>query len=91
MTTPPSSETPNLFDVLCDRLEALSPKHIADTAKPFALVYGESALEWFASFAEAAKSARARFEPETYAIGNPIAEPDYVPMVFVRQPLSDAR
>jgi hypothetical protein len=78
-------EMPDLFDRLCDRLDMLSSSDVADNSRPFALVYGESHIEWFVSFKDAARSARDRFDPETYAIGSPVAPPEYVPMVFVHQ------
>jgi hypothetical protein len=90
MVTPDNNEASDLFDVLCERVEALSPTDVQDFAKPFALVFGESSFEWFGSFAEAAVSARQRFAPETYVISNPLAEPDYVPMVFVQQPFANS-
>jgi hypothetical protein len=78
----------SVFDRQCDALNALTNADIPDTAKPFAVIHGEKPVAWFANFIEAGHFARTRFEPETYAIGNPLAETDFLPMFFVRQPLA---
>jgi hypothetical protein len=77
-----------VFDSACEALNALTPQDVPDQARPFAVVHGTTPVAWFASFPEAGVFARARFAPETYAIGNPLAEPDFLPMFFVQQPLA---
>jgi hypothetical protein len=88
MSQMPSDPASDLFDRLCDRLEALKGADAPDRRRTVALVHGEASVDWFASFADAARHAREHLAPETYAIGDPTAEPDYVPMVFVRQPMA---
>lgn len=84
-----NGDAPDRFDVLCDRLEAISATDVPDRSCSFALVFGDSGIEWYPTFAEAARNGRERFEPESYAIGDPTAQPEYVPMVFVRAPIAD--
>ena len=76
------------FDRQCEALNALSPGDIPDRTKPFAVVHSERPVAWFASFPDAGAFARVRFEPETYAIGDPSAGPDFLPMFFVQKPIA---
>ena len=80
-------ENERAFNRQCDVLNALTLKDIPDRSKPFVVVHGERAVAWFANFGDAGRYARGQFEPESYAIGDPSAEPDFLPMFFVQQPL----
>ena len=71
------------FDRQCDVLNALTVSDIPDQTRPFAVVHSESPVAWFATFPDAGECARAQFEPDTYAIGDPSAAPDFLPMFFV--------
>ncbi len=75
------------FDRQCNVLNMLIASDIPDRTRPFVVVHGESPVAWFATFSDAGAFARDKFEPETYAIGDPSAAPDFLPMFFVQQPL----
>lgn len=81
-------EAEEAFDFVCERLNALNGADIPNHAAPFALVHGKQPVEWFSDFQAATTFGRQHFEPETYAIGNPSSEPDFLPMFFVQKPLT---
>jgi hypothetical protein len=76
------------FDRECEALNALTFADVPDRATPYAVVHGTHPVGWFASFADANRYARQRFEPETYAIGNPLNGPDFLPVLIVTHPMA---
>jgi hypothetical protein len=81
-------ETDAVFDRVCQALNALRPVDIPDPSHPFAVVYDGTPVAWFEDFQAASIYARTHFMPDTYAIGDPSAGPDFLPMFFVRQPFA---
>ena len=81
-------ESETAFDRQCEALNALGVADIPDRTKPFAVVHSERPVAWFASFPDAGAYARSRFKPETYAIGDPSAGPDFLPMFFMHKPIA---
>lgn len=76
----------SVFDRECAALNTLTARDIPDRSRPYALVRGGRPVSWFATLEQASRHARAHFAPETYAIGDPSAQPDYLPMFMVTHP-----
>ncbi len=76
------------FDRECAALNALSKADVPSGKGPYAVVRDEKPVAWFPTLSDASRYARERFAPETYAIGNPAADPDYLPMFIVTHPFA---
>jgi hypothetical protein len=81
-------EANDIFDRECAALNALTQADVPVGKGPYAVVRDEKPVEWFPSLSAASRYARERFAPETYAIGNPSAQPDYLPMFIVTHPFA---
>jgi hypothetical protein len=78
----------DVFSRQCAALDALTPADVPNLRAPYVVIHEERPIGWFETFAEASAFGRTRYAPETYAIGNPAAAPDYLPMFIVKHPMA---
>lgn len=81
-------DTDDVFERECAALNALTQADMPNGKGPYAVVRDERPVGWFLTLSDASRFARERYKPETYAIGNPSAEPDFVPMFRVVHPFA---